>query len=64
MWRLQVVAVSLLVSAADGAPAQAVNPTPGTEAAQSSGLLGIPPVLLVGVIIAFALSYALRARRR
>jgi hypothetical protein len=41
-----------------------VNPTPGTEAAQSNGLLGMPALLLIGVIIAFAVLYALRARRR
>jgi|GEM_PF-1658441 len=46
------------------ARAQAVNPTPGTEAAQSNGLLGMPTLILGGVIIAFAVLFAFRARRR
>jgi len=44
--------------------AQAVNPTPGTEAAQSNALLGTPVWLVLGVIVAFAVLYAFRARRR
>jgi hypothetical protein len=44
--------------------AQAVNPTPGTEAAQSNALLGTPVWLILGVIVAFAVLYAFRTRRR
>lgn len=55
----------LLASAMfNSALAQAVNPTPGTEAAQSNALLGTPVWLILGVIVAFAVLYALRARRR
>jgi hypothetical protein len=43
--------------------AQAVNPTPGSEAAQSNGLLGTPFWIAVVVVVAFAVLYALRARR-
>ncbi|SDA29926.1 hypothetical protein SAMN02799622_04590 [Methylobacterium sp. UNC378MF] len=64
MWRPVSLAVSLLGLAATRVHAQAINPTPGTEPAQSNGLLGMPSLLLVGVIIAFAVLYALRARRR
>jgi hypothetical protein len=40
-----------------------VNPTPGSEAAQSNGLLGTPFWIAVVVVVAFAVLYALRARR-
>ncbi|XYD10094.1 hypothetical protein R1A27_06135 [Methylobacterium sp. NMS12] len=64
MSRLQVLAALLLGSAAGRAQAQAVSPAPGTGAGQSDGLLGMAALLLISVIIAFAVLYALRARRR
>ncbi|MDE3748526.1 hypothetical protein [Methylobacterium radiotolerans] len=64
MSRVRGLATALLGLAAGCAQAQAVNPTPGTEAAQSNGLLGMPALLLISIIIAFAVLYALRARRR
>jgi hypothetical protein len=64
MLRTTSLALALVAAATAAADAQAVNPTPGTEAAQTNGLLGAPAWILVGVIVAFAVLYALRARRR
>jgi hypothetical protein len=64
MVRSGLLALPLASAVIAPALAQAVNPTPGTEAAQSNALLGTPVWLLIGVIVAFAALYALRARRR
>ncbi|MEL6059981.1 MULTISPECIES: hypothetical protein [unclassified Methylobacterium] len=64
MLRSGFLALLLTGALTVGAVAQAVNPTPGTEAAQSNGLLGLPTLILVGVIVAFAVLFAFRARRR
>ena len=64
MLRTTSLALVLVAAVTATADAQAVNPTPGTEAAQTNGLLGGPTWILIGVIVAFAVLYALRARRR
>lgn len=64
MLRPGLLAPLLASAMSSSALAQAVNPTPGTEAAQSNALLGTPVWLILGVIVAFAVLYAFRARRR
>ncbi|MHB2209210.1 hypothetical protein [Methylobacterium sp. CM6257] len=64
MLRSGLLAVPVLGVAALSALAQSASPTPGTEVAQSNGLLGTPFWILVGVIIAFAILFAFRRRRR
>lgn len=64
MSRTVLLALSLFGVATASAFAQAVDSTPGTEAAQTDSLLGTPVWILIGVVIAFAVLYALRARRR
>lgn len=53
----------LFFGALTAARAQAVNPPPGTEAARSNGLMGMPTLILIGVIVAFAVLFAFRRRR-
>ena len=64
MSRSVILAPLLANVTLSSALAQAVNPTPGTEAAQSNALLSTPVWLILGVIVAFAILYAFRARRR
>jgi hypothetical protein len=61
MTRSVILALTLVGVAPVSALAQAINPTPGTEAAQSNALLGRPFWIILGVVIAFAVLYALRA---
>lgn len=56
-----ILALTLVSVAPVAALAQAINPTPGTEAAQSNALLGRPFWIILGVVVAFAILYALRA---
>jgi hypothetical protein len=58
------LALPLTVLSTVPALAQAATPSPGTEAAQSNGLLGTPVWIIVGVIVAFAILFAFRRRRR
>jgi ABC-type xylose transport system permease subunit len=66
MLRSALLALLVTGLASVVARAQAINPTPGTEAAQTNGLLGTPFWIIVGVIIAFAVLFAFRVwgRRR
>lgn len=59
-----ILALTLVGVAPVAALAQTINPTPGPEAAQSNALLGRPFWIILGVVVAFAILYALRARRR
>lgn len=61
MARSVIVALTLVGVAPVSTLAQATSPTPETEAAQSNALLGRPFWIILGVIIAFAVLYALRA---